>query len=56
MIVSVSSLDLWQNAEARKMPNRNLKTYRKKLEDRRLAMSSGSCDSALFFDVRQLPL
>jgi len=45
-----------QNAEARKMPNRNLKTYRKILEDRRLAMSSGSCDSALFFDVRQLPL
>jgi integrase/recombinase XerD len=48
--------DLRQNAEARKMPNRNLKTYRKILEDRRLAMSSGSCDSALFFDVRQLPL
>jgi len=47
---------LRQNAEARKMPNRNLKTYRKILEDRRLAMSSGSCDSALFFDVRQLPL
>jgi hypothetical protein len=38
------------------MPSRNLKTYRKILEDRRLAMSSGSCDSALFFDVRQLPL
>jgi hypothetical protein len=48
--------ELRQNAEARKMPNRNLKTYRKILEDRRLAMSSGSCDSALFFDVRQLPL
>jgi hypothetical protein len=48
--------DVRQNAEARKMPNRNLKTYRKILEDRRLAMSSGSCDSALFFDVRQLPL
>jgi hypothetical protein len=30
--------------------------YRKILEDRRLTMSSGSCDSALFFDVRQLPL
>ena len=38
------------------MPNRNLKTYRKILEDRGLTMSSGSCDSALFFDVRQLPL
>jgi hypothetical protein len=48
--------DFRQNAEARKMPNRNLKTYRKILEGRRLAMSSGSCDSALFFDVRQLPL
>ena len=48
--------DMRQNAEARKMPNRNLKTYRKILEDRRLTMSSGSCDSALFFDVRQLPL
>jgi hypothetical protein len=47
---------LRQNAEARKMPNRNLKTYRKVLEDRRLAMSSGSCDSALFSDVPQLPL
>ena len=40
--------DISQNAEARKMPSRNLKTYRKILEDRRLAMSSGSCDSALF--------
>ena len=38
------------------MPNRNLKTYRKILEDRGLTMSFGSCDSALFFDVRQLPL
>jgi hypothetical protein len=47
---------LRQNAEARKMPNRDLKTYRKGLEDRRLAMSSGSCDSALFSDVPQLPL
>jgi hypothetical protein len=33
------------------MPNRNLKTYRKVLEDRGLTMSSGSCGSALFFDV-----
>ena len=33
--------DFRQNAEARKMPNRNLKTYRKILEDRRLTMSSG---------------
>jgi hypothetical protein len=40
--------DIRQNAEARKMPNRNLKTYRKVLEYRRLAISSGSCDSALF--------
>jgi hypothetical protein len=47
---------LRQNAEARKMPNRNLKTYRKIFEDRGLTMLSGSCDSALFFEVRQLPL
>ena len=40
--------DLRQNAEARKMPNRNLRIYRKVLEYRRLAISSGSCDSALF--------
>jgi integrase/recombinase XerD len=32
--------DFRQNAEARKMPNRNLKTYRKILEDRCLTMSS----------------
>jgi hypothetical protein len=48
--------EMRQNAEARKMPNRNLKTYRKILEDRSLRIFSGSCDSALFFDVRQLPL
>jgi hypothetical protein len=30
------------------MPNRNLRIYRKVLEYRRLAISSGSCDSALF--------
>ena len=40
--------ELRQNAEARKMPNRNLRIYRKVLEYRRLAISSGSCVSALF--------